>query len=205
MEKIDYKKILKNFYSPVKNKVSLVEIPSYNFLMIDGKGNPNTSPEYKAAIEALYSISYTAKFKIKKGISAVDFSVMPLEGLWWIDGEATVDIDNKDNWSWTAMIMQPPFVTKDIIDESREDVKKKKNLNNLENVRLCELIEGLSVQIMHIGPYALEKPSIDKMYAFMKEEGLAFAGKHHEIYLSDPHKSAPEKLKTILRQPVKKI
>lgn len=205
MEKTDYKKILKEFYSPAKNKVSLVDIPSYNFLMIDGKGNPNTSAEYKAAIEALYSVSYTAKFKIKKGNEPVDYAVMPLEGLWWVDGEAAVDLDNKDNWSWTAMIMQPPFVTEEVINDSKDEVKKKKNLDNLKNVRLCEFGEGLSVQIMHIGPYALEKPTIDKMYAFMKEAGLSFAGKHHEIYLSDPHKCAPEKLKTILRQPVKKL
>ena len=205
MEKTDYKKILKEFYLPSKNKVTLVDIPSYNFLMIDGKGNPNTSPEYKAAIEALYSISYTAKFKIKKGNTPVDYSVMPLEGLWWIDGKASVDLDNKDNWNWTAMIMQPPFVTNEIINNSKDEVKKKKNLDNLENVNLCEFGEGLAVQIMHIGPYAMEKPTIDKMYEFMKETGLSFAGKHHEIYLSDPHRCAPEKLKTILRQPVKKL
>jgi hypothetical protein len=205
MDKIDYKKILKELYSLKKDKVSIVDISAFNYLMIDGKGNPNTSAEYKAAIEALYSVSYSAKFKIKKGNEPVDYSVMPLEGLWWLDGEDTVDFDNKDNWKWTAMIMQPPFVTKDIIIESIEDVKKKKGLDNLDKVQLCKFKEGLAVQIMHIGPYALEKPTITKMYEFMKDSGLEFAGKHHEIYISDPHKCAPEKLKTILRQPVKKI
>ena len=175
-----------------------------NFLMIGGAGNPNTSQEFKDAIETLYAVSYTIKFMLKKE-NSVDYVVMPLEGLWWADDMAAFGLEgmNNDRWKWTLMIMQPEYVTKDIFGKALEEVKKKKNLPFLSKIRLENLHEGLSAQILYVGHYDAEHTTIEKIHAFIKEKGYKFSGKHHEIYLSDPRKTAPEKLKTIIRQPIK--
>ncbi|MDP4116070.1 MAG: GyrI-like domain-containing protein [Bacteroidota bacterium] len=204
MEKIDFKKELKGLYAPGSKVVTIVDVPAFNFLMIDGKGNPNTSIEYRQAIETLYAVSYSAKFKIKKSKAAIDYSVMPLEGLWWVENETIFNLNNKDAWNWTAMILQPHFVNSELISESIENVKDKKGLNNLDKINFASFEEGLAVQIMHIGPYSEEEPNIKRMHSFIEENGFCVSGKHHEIYLKDPRKSAPEKLQTILRQPIKK-
>lgn len=205
MKKIDLKKELKHLYNPSTKEISIVDVPKMNFLMIDGKGDPNTSQEYKEAIEALYAVSYSLKFMIKKGETAIDYVVMPLEGLWWTDDMAQFSTENKGIWKWTAMIMQPEYVTKDLVTKAFEQVEKKKNPPALSKMRFESFHEGLSAQIMHIGPYSAEGPTIKKLHSFIKEKGYEFDGlvqKHHEIYLSDPRRTAPEKMKTIIRQPM---
>jgi hypothetical protein len=202
MKKIDYKKELKHLYRPSAREVGIVSVPAMNFLMIDGQGDPNTSREYSDAIEALYALSYALKFMIKKGVLAVDYGVMPLEGLWWIDDMSQFDIADKSNWQWTAMIMQPEYVTHDLFTAACEQVKKKKNPTALSRVRFASFCEGKAVQIMHIGPFSEEGPTVDRVHQFIQENGYRQAGKHHEIYLSDIRKAAPEKWKTVIRQPI---
>lgn len=202
-EKIDLTKILSPLYQPPTKAPVLVEVPSLSYLMINGHGNPNNSPQYQSAIEALFSFSYTLKFAVKKN-SGMDYRVMPPEGLWWVKNMADFSLEHKEDWDWTMMILQPEFITADLVEETRRELAKKKELPLLPQVRLEVYHEGPCVQLMHIGPYADEAPNINRMYRFMAEEGLVHNGKHHEIYLSDVRRTAPEKLKTILRQPVRK-
>jgi hypothetical protein len=202
--KIDLRKEFKQLYSSSAKEVVLVEVPDMTFLMVDGSGDPNTSQEYQDALNTLYSVSYTLKFLIKKEMS-IDYPVMALEGLWWTDNILEFSADNKDIWKWTAMIMQPASVTAERVSRVCEELKHKKDLPALPKLRFEHFHEGLSAQIMHIGPYAAEKPTIDKIHAYIKEHGYTFNGKHHEIYLGDPRRAAPEKLKTVVRQPVKRI
>ena len=202
MKKIDFKKELKHLYNPSAKEVVIIDVPSMNFLMIDGVGDPNTSQDYKDAVEALYALSYSLKFMIKNGKTAIDYGVMPLEGLWWTDDMAEFNMENKDIWKWTAMIVQPEYATKDLFGKALEQVAKKKNPAALSKVRFENFHEGLSVQIMHIGPYSAEAPTIDKIRDFIEEKGYKLNGKHHEIYLSDPRKTASEKMKTVIRQAV---
>ncbi len=203
MEKIDYKKELKHLYNPSKKEVTLVDIPKMNYLMVDGKGNPNTSQDYKDSIEALFALSYNMKFSIKKGDIGVDYGVLPLESLWWADDMSTFSVEKKDEWQWTAMIMQPEYVTKKLVEKCREIVSKKKDLPALSHLRFESFREGKAAQIMHIGPYSEEEATIDKIHEYIAEKGWHLTGKHHEIYLSDFRKTAPEKLKTVIRQPLK--
>jgi hypothetical protein len=188
-------------YKPSKKDFSIVEVPSMNFLMVDGHGNPNTAPEYAQAIEALYSMSYTLKFALKP--SGIDYGVPPLESLWWMEGVEGFDPLNKDDWGWTAMIMQPKWVTEPLVEEMRLEVAKKKELPALPLMRFEDFHEGLSVQILYIGPYADEGPTIARMHEHVIGKGYRLHGKHHEIYLGDPRRSAPEKLRTIIRQPIR--
>jgi hypothetical protein len=201
LEKIDYKKELKELYRPSTKRPVIVDVPNMRFLMVDGKGDPNTAMEYQDAIEALYSVSYTLKFKVKT-LGLLNYVVMPLEGLWWLEGSKEIDMTRKDDWSWTAMIMQPDVITKSHFESSIEEVREKRNPPALTKVRLEEYHEGLSVQIMYIGPYSEEAPTIKSLHSFAEEEGYTRRGKHHEIYLGDPRRTAPEKLKTVIRQPV---
>ncbi len=202
MKKIDFKKELKHLYKPSAKKVEFVEVPEMNFFMIDGKGDPNIAKEFSDAVEALYSLSYTIKFMIKKGEQQIDYGVLPLEGLWWVDDMRKFSSDNKDEWKWTVMIMQPEFITQEIVDEAIEKIKAKKNLPALKKIRFEKFNEGKSAQILHIGPFSEEGPTIEKAHNFIKENGFKLKGKHHEIYLSDIRRAAPEKWKTIIRQPV---
>jgi hypothetical protein len=201
MEKIDHKKVLKDFYRPSSRKPSEVDVPEMNFLMIDGKGDPNTAQEYQDALETLYATSYTLKFKLKKA-KITDFTVMPLEGLWWVEGSEGFDFDVKVNWCWTSMIMQPQPVTRNEVLEAIAETKEKKDPPALQKIRFESFREGYSVQIMHIGPFSEEQPTIDKLHSYAEEQGFKLRGRHHEIYLSDPRRTAPEKLKTVIRQPV---
>ena len=193
----------KRLYSPSAKECVLLEVPSMQFLMVDGKGDPNTSQEYQQAIEALYSLSYTLKFMLKKS-GGPDFKVVPLEGLWWTEGEG-FDMANKDAWLWTAMIRQPDFVTAAMVEEASAQANAKRELPALPRTRFESFDEGMSAQIMHIGPYADEGPTIERLHAFIREQGFELSGKHHEIYLGDPRRTAPEKLKTVLRQPARPI
>ncbi len=204
MSKIDYKKELKNLYNATTKRIEVVDVPEMNFLKVDGVGDPNTSKQYQEAVEALFTVSYTLKFMIKKGKQAVDYAVMPLEGLWWVEDMSKFTMENKDTWSWTSMIMQPKYVTEMLFKEAVEQARKKKDLAALPKLRFEPFHEGLSAQIMHIGPYANEKPTIERLHAFINENGYMFIGKHHEIYFSDSRRTKPEKLKTIIRQPISK-
>lgn len=205
MAKIDFKKELKGLYSNVSAKeFSIVDVPPLNYLMIDGQGYPGTSQEYQDAMQTLYPLSYTLKFMIKK--KGKDYVVMPLEGLWWAkDMEVFTDafMERKNEWLWTSMIMQPDFITQDIVNKAMEELKRKKDPPALSKVRFETYTEGLSAQILYFGPYSEEGPTIERMHNFIRDQGHELRGKHHEIYLSDPRRTKPERLKTIIRQPIK--
>ena len=202
MVKIDCKKELKNLYSSSAEKVEVVEVPQMNFLMIDGEGDPNTSQSFQDAIDVLYPLSYTLKFIIKRGEIGIDYGVLPLEGLWWADDMSSFSVDNKENWKWTLMIMQPELVKKEMVATAIEEVRKKKKPVALPLVRFESFVEGKVGQIMHIGPFSEEGPTVEKLHSFIKVSGSQRIGKHHEIYLSDIRRAAPEKWKTIIRQPM---
>lgn len=203
MEKLDLKKTNKECYAPSHKQPSIVDVPTYNFIMLDGHGNPNTHPDYAEVVSALYQFAYALKFHIKK-TQGSDYAVMPLEGLWWIAEGLSFSSDNKDDWEWTMMIVQPAMVTDEHIHEIRKQLAVKKPSSWLEKLRYEPYTEGLSVQIMHIGPYNTEATNIQLMHKFAQTHGYALRGKHHEIYLSDPRRTQPEKLKTIIRQPIEK-
>ena len=202
MEKLDFKKQLKHLYCSSAKKVEIVEVPPMNFLMVDGQGDPNTSQSFVEAIEALYPLSYTLKFMVKKGELGIDYGVLPLEGLWWADDMSVFSAGNKEGWQWTLMIMQPDFITEDMVAEAIQAVEKKKNPPALPLVRFETYDEGKAAQTLHIGPYTEEGPTIEKIHSFIEENGQQRDGKHHEIYLSDMRRTSPEKLKTIVRQPM---
>lgn len=204
MKKIDYKKELKHLYRPSPKVVAIVDVPDMNFLMIDGQGDPNTSREYSEAVEALYAVSYALKFMIKKGGKEIDYGVMPLEGLWWVDDMSKFDVNDKAGWQWTAMIMQPEHVTPDLLPVVFEQVEKRKNPAALPRVRFESFAEGKAAQTMHLGPFSEEGPTIERIHEFITDSGYRLVGKHHEIYLSDIRKAAPEKWKTVIRQPIGK-
>lgn len=204
MEKVEWKKTYKDLFFPPGDPV-LIDVPTMNYLMIDGHGDPNTVKAYKDAVEALFSLSYAIKFSIKKEM-AIDYSVFPSEGLWWVEDMTQFTTDDKSSWDWTMMIAQPDPVDNERVELIRSEVmKKKKELDALEQVRFESFHEGSAVQLMHIGPYSAEGPNIARMHAFIHENGYKVNGKHHEIYLSDVRRTAPEKLKTVLRQPVCKV
>ncbi|MDR3693942.1 GyrI-like domain-containing protein [Mucilaginibacter sp.] len=202
MKKLDLKKDFAELYKVSANKISLVTVPKLNYLMIDGHGDPNNSAMFREAIEALFSVSYTMKFMFKKGEQQIDYSVMPLEGLWWTDDMNNFSMENKAAWKWTIMIMQPDFITNEVIEQAKQQAGRRKALPRLNNLRLESMEEGLCAQLLHTGPYSAEGPNILKLHAFIKENGYKLHGKHREIYLSDMRRTAPEKLKTIIRQPV---
>jgi hypothetical protein len=208
MPGIDLKKENKELYNPSAKEVSIVDVPEMSFLMIDGEGDPNISQEYQDSIEALFSVSYKVKF-ISKKENSQDYVVMPLEGLWWVENPKEFTVQDKSCWKWTAMIRQPDFITKDVIKEAVQEVEKKKKLPALSRIKFQRLHEGLSSQIMHIGPYSQEGPTVKKLHNFIEEKGYEFNGslpgeKHHEIYISNILRTKPEKLKTIIRQPMKR-
>lgn len=201
MAKVDLKKELKHLYQPSAKEVVQVDVPTMNYLMVDGKGDPNTSQAYADAVAALFMVSYAVKFMAKKGTLAVDYGVMPLEGLWWVDDMSSFTTTDKSNWQWTMMIMQPSFITPGIIDSAIADVKKKKNPTAISKLRLEAFSEGRCAQILHIGPFSEEGPTVEKVHQFIDAKSKR-TGKHHEIYLSDIRKADPSKWKTIIRQPM---
>jgi hypothetical protein len=201
MEKLDLKKQLKHLYRPSAKKPSIVEVPPMNFLMIDGQGHPNESEDYHACMQALYGLSYTIKFASKLRLG-VDYVVMALEGLWWT-GDTPDFREDEGAWKWTSMIMQPEHITAQFVEEAREELAAKKDPPALDRVRFQRFEEGLSAQIMHVGPYDAEGPTIERLHVFISENGYQLRGRHHEIYLGDPRRTAPERLKTVLRQPVR--
>ena len=202
MEKIDYKKELKHLYKPSVKNVEVVEVPQMNFLMIDGEGDPNTSQSFQDAVEVLYPLSYNIKFFIKRDEIGIDYGVLPLEGLWWAKDMTAFSELRKEEWLWTMMIMQPELVNKAMVTKAIKEVKQKKNPVALPLVRFESFTEGKAAQIMHIGPFSKEGPTIEKIHTFIRKSGNQRIGKHHEIYLSDIRRAAPEKWKTIIRQPM---
>ncbi len=201
MAKIDLKKELKQLYQPSAKQISRVEVPELQFLMIDGRGDPNTSPAYTEAVEALFSVSYTAKFALKKSAKGIDYAVMPLEGLWWSEDLSSFVTNDRSRWQWTMMILQPDFVDASVIDAAVADVKRKKNLPGVARLRLQKFHEGTCAQTLHIGPFTEEGPTIQRVHDFIEARG-SLAGKHHEIYLSDIRRADPARWKTIIRQPM---
>lgn len=212
MDKLDYKKAYKELYQP-KTKPSIIAVPEMIFIAVDGEGNPNTCPEYKAAIEVLYGLSYAIKMSKMNGTQPAgyfEYVVPPLEGLWQVDG---VDFDgmnvtDKDKFKWISMIRQPEFVTEEVFEQAKLVLQKKKPALDLSKARLMKMTEGLCVQIMHKGSYDDEPASIEQMKRFLDENGyiedFSEGRFHHEIYLSDPRKCSTDKLKTVIRHPIKK-
>lgn len=207
----DYKKEYKDLYLP-GDKPVLIDIPNMNFIMVDGCGDPNNSPAFQQATELLYGLSFTIKMSKMKGNRPdgyFKYVVPPLEGLWWLDGGG-FSFEKRDNWKWTLMIRQPEFVDDDVFKwAAYGELARKKPGLPLEKARFEAFPEGLCVQMMHIGPYSTEPETMNKINAFIRREGLTDTlgneGKHHEIYLSDPRKSRPENMKTVLRHPVMRI
>jgi len=209
MKKLDLRKELKHLYAPSVRKVEIVDVPPFNFIMLDGSIEPGQSPKisesFMNAIGALYGAAYTLKFMSKKRkTDPIDYPVMALEGLWWT-ASGDFDISRPDQWKWTMMIMQPDHITGAMFEEALQQLRKKKDNPALSGLRLESFHEGLSMQIMHVGPYAEEPKTIELMMAFARENGYAVRGKHHEIYLGDPRRAKPERLRTILRHPVVRV
>ncbi len=208
MTKLDLRKKYKHLYQPSAKKVEVVEAPPFQFTLIDGRieaGHaPANSPSFQAAVEALHGIAYTLKFASKRRPQdPLDYSVMALEGLWWVEG-GVFDISRPEQWCWKAMIMQPDHITEAMYQDSLAQLRKKKPSPALDTMRFETFHEGLCIQVMHIGPYSEEPATIAGMEEFARENGYTLEGKHHEIYLGDPRRADPAKLKTVLRHPVRK-
>jgi len=199
--KIDLKKDLKQFYTASADTISMVEVPPLHFLKAEGRGDPNTSPAFQQAAETLFRLSYTLKFMLKRE-QGLDWTVMPLEGLWCAEDMAAFAEGRRDEWKWPLMILQPDFVTKEAVARTVELAQSKKNAPPLYATAFNRHTDGQSAQILHVGPYAEAPATIERLNRFIREKGYHFGGKHHEIYLNDPRRTAPEKLKTILRQPI---
>ena len=200
LERVDLRKQLKALYS-ASGEPSVLDVPAMNFLMVDGHGDPNTSPLYANAVAALYGVSFTLKFTLKRGPQKIDYSVMPLEGLWWADDQRSFASGDKSKWFWTAMILQPDFITRRQVESAIDAVQRKKPNEMLAHLRFEPFAEGRVAQLLHVGPYSAEAPNIERLHAFIAAQGGKLCGKHHEIYLSDPRRVARDKLKTIIRQP----
>lgn len=203
MAKVDYKLLFKELYTGKVGEPRVITVPKMNFLMLDGKGDPNNSQDYMEAVQTLYPVAYTIKF-LYKNKYAQDFAVMPLETLWWVEDMANFTEENKNDWLWTAMIMQPEVVTRQGFSEAVELLRKGRSPKLLDTVRFEPYDEGRAAQVMYIGPYANEHTTILELHTFIHQQGgtLDETNKHHhEIYLSDPRRTKPESLKTIIRQP----
>ena len=205
MSPVDLVRQFKPLYAPSAKHPVIVEVPELAFLMVDGRGDPNTSEQYQDALQALYGVAYTLKFALKKADPERDFKVAPLEGLWWTDGEPpspeAVQAD-RDAWNWTMMIAVPDDVTAAEV-AAADAAARRRPLPAAALVRLERFAEGQAAQVMHIGPYAEEAPTIARLHEFVAAQGYELRGRHHEIYLGDPRRTAPERLKTVLRHPVK--
>jgi len=198
---IDLKKVYRDLYSARAGKPALVEVPPLAYLMIDGAGDPNTSSEYVEAVGAIYPIAYAVRAAIKEATGDA-YTVMPMQGLWWADDMDRFSPDRKGDWKWTMMIAVPDLATRVLADTAIAETTAKKGLAAGNRVRFELFDEGRSAQVMHIGPYSAEAPTIAMLHEYITDQGMSLRGLHHEIYLGDPRKTAPDKLKTIIRQPV---
>jgi hypothetical protein len=202
-EKVDLKRIYRELYAPSARDFTLVDVPPMRYLAVDGHGDPNTATAYAEAVEALYAVAYALKFRSKRDLGR-DFVVAPLEGLWRADDPATFVTRDKSAWDWTMLIAQPEWVDEALVADAIAAARAKGDRPGLDVVHLRELHEGSAAQILHVGSYDDEGPTLARLHdEWMPRHGLTFAGDHHEIYLSDPRRTAPEKLKTVLRQPVR--
>lgn len=201
-EKVDFKKTLDG-YQAVHGQFRVIDTPEMRYLMIDGHGDPNTSPAYTQALQALYPVAYALKFASKRELGR-DYVVPPLEGLWWADDmEAFTAARDKSQWDWTMMLMVPEWIDEAMFHVAVDVVRAKGATERLDDVRIEILVEGLCVQTLHLGSYDDEADVLEEMHReFIPGQGLHLRGKHHEIYLSDPRKVTPDRLRTILRQPV---
>ncbi len=201
MPKREFKTIYRELYQPPMEPVT-VDVPAMDFIMIDGSGDPETDPWYQQVVEALYAVGYSIKFILKERSEDLDFVMPPLEGLWWAEDMAAFTEAKREDWQWTMMLMIPEPVDDAIYLEGHKKACAKKCLVAADLMRFERFDEGLSAQIMHRGPYAEEGPTVQRLHAFIAEQGHQPRGKHHEIYLSDPRRTKPENMKTVLRQPV---
>ncbi len=204
MEKIDFRKRLKELYAPPIGAFALVDVPEMRFLKVDGEGDPNTAASYRAVLEWLYSVSYGMKFAVKAALGK-DYVVPPLEGLWWADDPRSFVSREKDLWRWTMMIMVPDFVSSEMFEAAVAKAGKKLG-QPPAGLRLEPYVEGLAIQTMHLGSFDDEGPVLARLHdEVMPARGVTFNGPHHEIYLSDPRRTEPSKHKTVLRQPVRSV
>lgn len=207
-EKMDLRKQLKHLYTPSAKNAQIVDVPAFNFIMLDGviaAGTPPAeSPAFQQALQLLYGAAFTLKFMSKlDATNPIDYTVMALEGL-WSTASGQFDFQRKEDWLFTLMILQPEHITPEMFQQAKDKLAKKEASPLLEQLRLTRFHEGNSVQMMHIGPYAEEPVTLERMYGYASEQGYTLHGRHHEIYLGDPRRADPAKLKTILRHPVKK-
>lgn len=211
-ERMDYKKAFKELYLP-KTKPAVVDVPEMAFIMVDGRGDPNTSPAYQEALELLYGLSFAIKMSKMTGTQPAgyfEYVVPPLEGLWWAEDSAALfdggNVTDKAKFCWTAMIRQPEFVTQEVFAQAKQTLSRKKPGLDLDKARFCAFTEGLCAQVMHIGPYDAEPETIRMLERFVADAGyrndLSDTRRHHEIYLGDPRRTAPERLKTVIRHPI---
>jgi hypothetical protein len=204
VEKLDFRKMMKALWQPPVGRFTIVDVPKMQFAMVDGKGDPNVSEDYKAAVQWLYGVSYALKFASRRELGR-DYTVAPLEGLWWADDMADFVRGDKSRWQWTMMIMQPDWIARPMFDAAVARAREKLGAPP-PGLRLEDYDEGLSVQVMHVGPYSAEGPTLARLHGeFLPANGLKETGRHHEIYIGDPRRTAPEKLKTVLRQPVRRL
>lgn len=200
----DVKKEYRYLFSPPAKEPEIIEVPAFKYIMLDGQGYPGTELSFQEKVQALYALAYTIKFSLKQAPKdSLNFTVPPLSGLYCADDcRSFRDESRKNEWKWTVMILMPDRITNETFEQTRNEVIKKKKLPHLQDVVFQVYKEGLCAQVMHIGPYSEEAPTIDKLHAFFQEKGYTFNGRHHEIYLSDPRRCEPQKMKTIIRQPI---
>lgn len=203
MARFDYTKELPVLYKASAYEVSIVDVPEMKFITVSGTGFSEPSAEFQDAVGALYAVAYTLKFTLRRTAGAGDFAVMPLEALWWTESGKPLEQESRDSWCWTVMIVLPDFVTKTLVNKAVKEAAERKDLPALKQVELERIREGPSAQIKHKGPYAESGPTVKRLHDFIAEQGLKPHGRHHEIYLNDPSRTAPEKIRTIIRQPVK--
>ncbi|WP_285117445.1 GyrI-like domain-containing protein [Leifsonia sp. fls2-241-R2A-40a] len=203
--KADLKKELPSYVAK-RGRFDIITVPPLRYLTIDGQGDPNTSDAYRDALQTLYPVAYAVKFLSKRSLDR-DYTVMPLEALWWADDmEAFTSARDKSQWHWTVLNLLPDWITDEHLAEARETSARKRGVLPLAALRIETLDEGLCVQTLHLGSYDDEASVLDAMHnSFIPESGLRMTGRHHEIYLSDARRTAPEKLRTILRQPVERV
>jgi hypothetical protein len=199
--KVDLRKELKALYLPSATQVTEVQVPPFVYLMIDGKGDPNSSADYSTAVEALFSVSYTAKFMLKKAPAGRDYAVMPLEGLWWAEDMAAFHAGDRASWQWTMMIMQPQFVSVALLQAAMAEAATRKPLPAISRLRIETLEEGRCAQILHVGPFSAEGPTVERLHGYIDARS-ARRGRHHEIYLTDIRRADPSRWKTVIRQPM---
>jgi len=204
--KLDFRKEYKDLFSPSAKEPQIIRVPDFKYIMIDGRGDPNTSKDFQAKVGVLYGLAYTLKFQLKLNPNnPFDFSIPPLSGLWCADDvRAFFEKGRRHEWKWTLMILVPDRISPDIFERGRQELGRKKDPDFLEDAYFQVYKEGLAAQVMHLGPYSQEGPTISRLHAFFTSQGYVFNGRHHEIYLSDPRRSAPEKMRTIIRQPIRK-